>query len=175
MNWENVVAIFISSIAVSLCTYFLKKGNSDVVQKNLSGYYELSLPKMYNYIGIISIIIISVFVIGAILIQDKLTIVMAILMVALFGGLGIPCLLAYRNYKLKFNEKSIVISNWKGDMKKLNWKEIEEIKFNPMSGYVKILGNNEVLKINHHLQGWDQFKKEIDTNTKWNTKELKIP
>ena len=175
MNWENTIGIVVSSIAISISTYYLKKGNADEIQKNPDGNYVLSLPKMYKYTGILSILIVSVFMAGAILIQDKITVIMAILMFVLFGGLGIPCLLAYQNYRLEFNDKTITVFNWKGEKKEIFWSEIKEIKFSSLSGYIKIYGNQDVLKINHHLQGLDIFKNKINQQTKWNTRELKIP
>ena len=175
MNWENIIAIFVSSIAISISTYYLKKGNSNKIQKNLSGNYVLRLPRMYKYIGILSILIITIFVVGAIFIQDSLTIIMAILMSLLFGGLGIPCLLGYQNYSLSFNDENITVSNWRGRKAQLRWTEIQDVKFSTASGYIKLKGENSTLKINHHLDGLNIFKDKIDKNTKWNSKELKIP
>lgn len=78
MDWINILVVFFSSIAVSISTYFLQKGNTNVIQKNLDGNYVLRLPKMYKYMGIGSIIILSFYVILALVHQDRLSIVMLI-------------------------------------------------------------------------------------------------
>lgn len=176
MNWETVITIAASSIAASISTYYFKKGNADKVQKNLSGNYVLRLPKMYKFIGILSIFIIIFFIILALLIQDEVLVILTIVMLAFFGGLGVPCLLAYKNYSVELNEKTITTFNWIGKKKVLFWSEIKDIKFSPISGYIKIFGNHkDVLKINHHLNGLNLLKSKIDEKTRWNAKDLKIP
>ena len=175
MNWEQTLVIITTSILTALIAFYLKQGNKKEISKNLNGEYVLRLPKFYYYIGLASITIVVLFIIGSIYIRTNLMYAMTIIMTLLFGGLGIPCFLSFQNHTLSFDKKKIIVTNWKGKSTELKWNEIHYIKFNPLSGYIVIQSKRQKAKINHHLNGLNQFLNFLNKNTKWNSENLKIP
>lgn len=133
------------------------------------------MNRFYQILGYISIGFASIFVIAALYYQEKEMYVMGLAMLLLFGGLGIPCLLYYRNHKLKFNDDKITVQNWRKKNQEISWAEIDEIKFNPFSGYLKLRGVNRKLTIHQHLVGLKEFIKKMEEKTKWKASELKLP
>jgi len=93
----------------------------------------------------------------------------------IFGGLSAPLLMYYYNHELEFDEESIVVKNWKGKVDKIKWSEIENVKFSPMWGYLKLKTKSKKLNLYQHLVGLVEFVKLMEIKTKFTAKELKLP
>lgn len=175
MDWEKVITYGLIGLAVSLAMNYMNKGASQEIAKNPSGEIELRMNKLYQILGYLSIGFASIFVIAALYYQEKEMYIIGMSMLLLFGGLGIPCLMYYQNHKLKFDDEKIVAQNWRKKIEEITWREIDEIKFNPFSGYLKIRGLNKKMTIHQHLVGLKEFTNKMEEKTKWKAKELKFP
>lgn len=175
MDWEKVIFYGIIGIAVSLAMNFMNKGASQNIRENENGEIELRMNKLYQILGYLCIGITTIFVLAAIYYQDEEMYLIGGIMFLLFGGLGLPILMYYNNHKLRFNDDRILVHNWLGKSNEIKWSEIDSIKFNPFSGYLKINGLNKKLTIHQHLVGLKEFLKRMEEKTKWKVSELKLP
>lgn len=175
MDWEKVILYGLIGLAVSLTMNYMNKGASQEIAKNMNGEIELRMNKLYQILGYVSICFASIFVITALYYQEKELYIIGVLMLFLFGGLGIPCLMYYQNHKLQFNDERIIVQNWRKKVEEITWGEINEIKFNPFSGYLKIRGLNKIITIHQHLVGLKEFTNKMEEKTNWKTSELKLP
>lgn len=175
MDWEKVITYGLIGLAVNLAMRYMSKGASQEIDKDMNGDIELRMNKLYQIVGFVSIGFALIFVIAALYYQEKEMYMIGTAMLLLFGGLGLPCLMYYQNHKLKFNDTRIIAQNWKKKTGEITWTEIDDIKFNPFSGYLKIFGLNKKLIVHQHLVGLKAFTKKMEEKTKWKASELKLP
>lgn len=83
------------------------------------------------------------------------------IIVGILGVLGLVYLMRYHNHKLIFDDEKIIVQNWRGETKEMNWTEINEIKFNYFMIYFKIKGSNKQILINQYLVGFTGFVKKM--------------
>jgi len=102
------------------------------------------------------------------------TIILAIFFV-FFGGLGTILIMYYQNHILTYNDNKITVQNWRKQTKEITWEEIENIKFSPLSGYLKIYGLGKKLSIAQHMVGLKGFTNMMEAKTKWNARDLRMP
>lgn len=162
MDWLKITILAVSLILTGLSTYYLQKGTFSPIRKDLNRNYSSDLPKMYKYVGIMSICFVLAFLFMSLFVQDRLTAAIFLFNIVLFGGLGLPCLLAYRNYSLTFNDKEIRVSNWRGEDFHMSWQEVQRTKVNVFSGYIYIIGRGKRIKINPHTKGLNIFLNELE-------------
>lgn len=175
---EKIILYTIIGIAVSIAFAFLTKATAKSIAPNKNGLYNLSMNKLYGIMGFVGLIIGLLFLIFLPLTAEQndsgiLTII--ILMLLIFWGTGIPCLLYYRNHNVTFDDKSIKTTNVFGKLKEIQWSDVLEIKFQALTGLLVLKTNNETIKVHQHLVGLSKFIEHIEDKTKWNRKELKIP
>ena len=175
MDWEKIIFYGLVGIAVSFAMNYLNKGANQNVEKRKNGDIELGMNRLYQTLGLAGVGSAVVFIAVALFIHEKEVYIISTLMVLLFGGLGVPCLMYYKNHKVTFNDKTISVQNWKGKTNNITWTEINRIKFNPFSGYLKIYGLDKKLTIHQHLVGLKEFVKKMEEKTKWKANELKLP
>ncbi|WP_020531712.1 hypothetical protein [Flexithrix dorotheae] len=175
MNWEKLVLYSLIGVGVSLAMNYMNKGTNQKIEKTVGGEIELRMNKLYLVLGLFFIGMTSIFVIAGIFYQDKGMYIISLVVFLIGGVAGTPCLLYYRNHKLKFNETSISVQNWKGTIRQIKWSEISQIKFNPISGYLKLIGVDKKLTIHQHLVGLKEFTTMMEEKTEWRAKDLKLP
>ena len=175
MDWEKVIMYGLIGLAVSLAMNYMNKGASQEIEKSTNGEIELRMNKLYQILGYLSIGFASSLVIAALFYQEQEMYIVGIAMLLLFGGLGIPCLMYYQNHKLRFDDEKITVQNWRKKIKEIAWREIDDIRFNPFSGYLEIRGLDKKMAIHQHLVGLKKFTDKMEEKTKWRTSELKLP
>ena len=175
MDLGKVIAYVLIGMAVTLVINYMNKGASQEIEKGLNGEVELRMNKFYQTLGYVSIGIALIFILIALYYQETEMYIIGVLMLLLFGGLGLFCLMYYRNHRLNFNDEKIIVHNWRRKIEEISWGEIDEIKFNPFSGYIKVRGLNKNLRIHQHLVGLKEFTESMEKKTKWKASKLKLP
>ena len=174
MDWSKIITYGLIGLAVSLAANYMNRGTNQEIAKNSNGELELSMNKLYQILGYASIGFASI-LIAVLFYQETEMYMVKILIILLFGGLGVACLMYYQNHKLKFNDERIIVQNWRKKIEEIAWDEIDKIKFNRFSGYLKIRGLNKKMSIHQHLVGLKNFTNKMEEKTKWKTSELKLP
>ncbi|MEN0045748.1 MAG: hypothetical protein AAF806_01680 [Bacteroidota bacterium] len=130
---------------------------------------------LYKKLGYLGIGRTAIFILAILYYQNREMYFIGGIMLLLFGGLGIPIFMYYKNHNLRFNDDQIVVQSWLKKTTEIKWSEISQIQFNPFSGYIKIEGDSENVRINQHLVGLKAFLEKMEEKTKWTVKELKFP
>lgn len=175
---EKIILYTIIVIAISVILAFLTKATGKAVVIDNDGHYNLRMNKFYGIIGFVSLIIGLLFLIFLPLTaepNDSAVWIVTTLMPLIFWGIGIPCMMYYRNHRLVFNNNSIIVTNIYGQIKEIKWSDIKDINFNALSGLLVLKTTQEKIKIHQHLVGLSKFIEHIENNTKWTQKELKLP
>ena len=175
---ENIILYSLIGIAVSLALLFLTKSTDQNVSVDADGFYNLRMNKFYGIIGVVAILIGVLFGILMPLREERIDsglIFGIVLMLVIFCGTGIPCLMYYRNHRVSFDNKSIKVINVYGNRKEIQWSDISDIKFRALSGLLVIYTSNESVKLHQHLVGLGKFMGVLETKTKWTREELRIP
>lgn len=175
---EKVILYAIIGIAVSTGLAFLSNAKGKSVAIDESGQFNLRMSKLYGIIGVIGLVFGLLFLIFLPLTtepNDSGIWFIVILMLLIFWGAGIPCLMYYRNHRVSFDDNSIVATNVYGKVKEIKWSDILNIKFKVLSGLLVLTTKNEIIKVHQHLVGLSKFIELIENKTKWTRKELKIP
>ncbi len=175
MDWEQFIFYGLIGFAVSFTLNYMNEGASRKIEKNKNGETELRMNKLYQILGYTCIVMTSIFLVAALYYQDRELYLIGGIILLIFGGLGVSLLMYYRNHRLIFNDQRIIVYNWRGKPKQLNWNEIEQIKFNLISGYLKVTSNATKLIIHQHLVGLKVFLKKMEEKTKWKAEELNLP
>ena len=175
---EKVILYAIIGIAVSTSLAFLTKSTGKPIATDESGRFNIRMNKLYGIMGIIGLVFGLLFLIFLPLTtepNDSGIWFIVILMLLIFWGAGIPCLMYYRNHRVSFDDNSIVATNVYGKVKEIKWSDILNIKFKVLSGLLVLTTKNEIIKVHQHLVGLSKFIELIENKTKWTRKELKIP
>lgn len=175
MNWERFLLYGIISIVSTIFLATLKDGHTQEIETNVEGNFELRMSKLYQFLGIGSILLFGGFSIYGVLFGDKTDAVAAIITFIVLGGLGALMTIFYRNHKVWFNQQIITIQNWRGRKTSIEWGDIVKMHFNHLGGYLKIETKDKVLKIHQHLIGLKEFTDLMEKKTKWTAKKLRIP
>jgi hypothetical protein len=126
----------------------------------------------------VSLVIGLIVTIGPILTDkpDAAMFVMMFLMFLIFIGLGLLCVLFYRNHYLRFDNSTIEVRSAFAKTKIINWEEIKSVSFNPSSGLITLKNQNgQKIKVHQHLIGLGRFISYLETKTGWTAKKLKLP
>jgi len=163
---------------VTLSLAYLNKATAKPPIANGQGQYLLRMHKLYNYVGILAVLLACVFVIVPPLVEtmDIAMAIMAIAMLLIFGGLGTLCLIYYRNHYLLFDENIIEVRNPKGQIRTISWHDIERASFNSFTGFLILTDRNGgKLKIHQHLVSLGKFVALLEDKTGWTSKDIKLP
>ncbi len=175
---ENIILSSIILIAVVVSLAFLTKATGKTIITDKTGFYSLRMNKFYGIAGLLGLGIGLVFSIFLLLTEDSNdsgVIVGLILVPLIFWGSGIPCLMYYRNHRLSFNNKIIRVINVYGNQREIQWQDILDIKFQVMSGLLILKTADKVIKVHQHLVGLSKFMEYIESKTRWDRKELRVP
>lgn len=175
---EKIILYAIIGIAVSTALSFITKATGKSVDIVESGQFNLRMNKLYGIMGIIGLVFGLLFLIFLPLTtepNDSGIWLAVILMLLIFWGTGIPCLMYYRNHRVTFDDNSIVATSLYGKIKEIKWTDIEDIRFKSMSGLLILTTKDDKLKVHQHLVGLSKLIEFVENKTKWTRKELKVP
>ncbi len=175
---EKIILYVIIGIAVSTALAFLTKATGKSVDIDQSGQFNLRMNKLYGIMGIIGLVFGLIFLIFIPLTAEPNESgiwMVVILMLLIFWGTGIPCLMYYQNHRVSFDDNSIVATSVYGKIREIKWTDIEDIKFKAMSGLLVLTTKDEKVKVHQHLIGLSKFIEFVEKKTKWTHKELKVP
>lgn len=175
---EKIILYAIIGIAVSIALAFLTKATGKSVNIDESGQFNLRMNKLYGIMGIIGLVFGLLFLIFLPLTtepNDSGIWMAVILMLLIFWGTGIPCLMYYRNHRVTFDDNSIVTTSVYGKIREIKWTDIEDIRFKAMSGLLVLTTKDQKVKVHQHLVGLSKFIEFVENKTKWTHKELKVP
>lgn len=155
----------------------LVRGINKKVTAGLQGEYFMRLPKAYFYTGILCLLIALVMVTGYFIPGgDTVMLIVLTLTLAFFGWGGILMLLYYKNHYLRFDNSFIEVRDYRGRIKYMTWKDIEEVKFNSVSGLLILQGKSgDKLKVSQYLVGLKIFLDHLVTHTEIPTEKIKRP
>ncbi len=140
---------------------YLNKFSKYEVENDELGYVVLRMNKLYKLVAFICIGVALLFLLVSVCLQENTFSIISGLMLIFFGGFGLVSLLYYKNHKVKFDNDTIIISNWKGAEKELRWNEIETIEYNKLVGQLKISYKDMTINIHQHLVGFDMVFKKV--------------
>jgi hypothetical protein len=175
---ENFIFYAAIVLTVALTLRYLHKSTSKSISTDDKGQFSIRMHKLYNIVGIISIVLCLVITIGPILAgeSDIGIYIMTFFMFLLFGGLGLLCILYYRNHNVLFDTTSITVQSPFGKLKSTSWQKLAKASFNPTSGMLILTDSDgQKLKIHQHLVGLNKFIRMLEIKTGWTSKELKLP
>lgn len=156
----------------------LGKGTDSNVQANVNGGYELRMNKLYLVVGLSGLIIGLILILTFPLLAEELSVELFLilgLILLVFWGTGLTCLLYFVNHKVRFNKDSVEVVDVYGRKKEILWSEISEASFNTFSGLLKFQSSKTTVKVHHHLVGLNTLIGVMENQTKWDRKSLKIP
>lgn len=165
----------LGGMLIFLIYNYINATSNEEQQANEDGKYVLRMNRLYQIIGIISLVVAAVFTIGVIIYFDIEMLILGVMMLLLFGGLGSLCFLYYKNHIVSFDEEAIEITDWRGRENRLYWDEIHKISFNRFSGLVKLESVGKQAGLHYHLVGLVDFVTMMENKTQWRAKALKLP
>ncbi len=160
------MGILLPIITAALLLYADFK-SSKRLRKNIHGKYQLKLNNSYKWVGFACCLIGAFLLNAAISAGNKDIYAIASVAILLFFVLGILTLVWYYNYEVVFDDKKINITNWKGKKNTLSWTEIENMKFNASSGYLKVYTKSGKHLVFQHSVGFVEFLKMMERNTRF--------
>ena len=166
---EEIIKSAFTIVPVIIALSLLKKEMSKKVEPQPDGSFELHVPRIYFFTGLFCGII-FLFLTGWILLDPDTPSEDRIfgLFFLIFSLLGVYLIVLYRNYRLYFDNESIVVTNLFGKKKSFKWSEIEQVKTNPFTGYLTLSSATTQLKVLQSLMGFVAFKNAIETQTTQN-------
>ena len=168
----------IVGMTVAATLSYLNKATGKHVDSNEKGEFLLKMHKLYKIVGYVSLVIGLIVTIGPILTDkpDAAIFIMMFLMFLIFIGLGLLCVLFYRNHYLRFDNSTIEVRSAFAKTKIINWEEIKSVSFNPSSGLITLKNQHgQKIKVHQHLIGLGRFISYLETKTDWTAKKLKLP
>ena len=154
----------IISILTPLLLYFLNRASKQNAVALADGGYELRMNVMYLVIGVIGIGV-GLFSLFIPLLADEYSVEIFIatsFIFMLFMGLAIPCFLWYKNHRLSFNDVAITSKDAYGKIQRINWSDVNQVRFNSFTGVVDVLGKQgSIAKAHQHLVGFSSFIKVL--------------
>lgn len=172
MDWIQHI---ITAVLIGAFLAYSSRKSAKEVEKNIEGKYCLKINESYKWIGIASIILGIVVLIAAIISEEEGIFIIASFIILPFVGLGILLMMWYQNHRLIFDEETITVKSWKGNTTIIKWEDIDNIKFSPIWGYLRIFSKSKKQNIHYHLVGLIEFVKMMENKTKYRAKELKLP
>lgn len=175
---EKIILYAIVGIAVATALAFLTKSTGKTIEAKENGMFHLRVNRLYGIMGILGLVFGLLFLIFLPLTSepnDNGVWGLVTLMLLMFWGSGIPCLMYYRNHSVTFNDTTIIATNVYGKTKQIKWTDISGIKFKPLSGLLVLTTQSEQVNVFQHLVGLSKFVEFIESKTKWTNKELKVP
>lgn len=166
----NLLGSILFSLITGILLWYSEVKSNERQKKELTGRYVLRANLSYKVMGIITIIIGIILVNVMILNWNDEIKVIAPIVVGIFLIPGIFMIMFYHKYRVEFNEKRIIVTNWKGAKKTFSWNELTKIKFISSIKCLYIKSNSERTLINQDSVGFVNFKEMIELKTNYTFK-----
>ena len=166
MILEQIITIGLTAFVTSVAMNYLNKSSEQEVVVNGLGYTVLRMNKLYKILAWICIGITLSCLFTAIYLQEEAMYIVSFLMLLFFGGFGFALLMYYKNHKIEFNDDLIIINSWKGERDELRWDEIETVKYNKLTGHLKLHYKKKKLSIHEHLVGFKMLLNKLEEKKK---------
>jgi len=171
-----LIPLIVGLVTAALLT-FLNKATQRPASLTVDGFYFLRLEKIYNTGGYISIAL-GIASLSGLLFKsayEPVALFGIAVMFILFFGIGLSCVLLYRNHYVKFNDTDIEVSSLTGKAQHTTWKEITNVAYKQNSGHLTLItGSGKKIKIHHHLIGLGRFISFLEANTPFTAAQLKM-
>ncbi|NNL91723.1 MAG: hypothetical protein HKO66_05795 [Saprospiraceae bacterium] len=145
-----------------LIRFYLKRQSYRTDSKIFNDKRELRLPRLHLILGIILLLLPIIFLIGYYFDPQMKFAVFFILLFFTFGIFGGLLISIYLNHKLSFDDDAFTITDWKGSLERIHWKEIESIKNKSHSDNIQIYTTNKQVKISKHIIGLQLFINKLE-------------
>lgn len=176
--FEKILFYSLTTLTVSWVLTYLNKATTKEAVANERGTFLLRMHKLYYYLGILSLLIAVVFIIVPPFVDnmDLPMISVMFIVLVIFGGIGLMCVLYFKNHYLAFNDFQVEVSNQFGKVKTVLWADFIKVKFNPTLGLLVLTSKTgEKVKIHQHLVGLTQFVKLLEAKRGWAANDIKFP
>jgi len=175
MDWTEWIIKGIGASILFGLTLSMSKMAAKSVEPDAEGIIRLHTPWIYNILGYVFTIIGLVFF-GASLYVMKLGFVIAgSVGLIFFGGVGLMCILYYRNHHVIINDNDVTVQSWLGKQSKIRWAEIRGISSNSFTGNIILRATHHKVKFSYYLIGTGSFIEHLERHTAWRGLELKLP
>jgi hypothetical protein len=127
---------------------------------NSEGVIVLRVNKINCIIGIIGIIfgVMLGFIIQEFhMVKDDRDLMLAICLISFFMLSGISLILMWKNQRVEIKKKSIKYYDMRGKVKVILWEDINFVKFNRIGLNLVLVTNENKVKINLNLIGFQSF------------------
>lgn len=154
---ETIIGTLLTGVLFPLAMYLLnKKTSKKLALKN--GYYKLEYSKYYLSFGFICIIVgigLLSFLADSFSFDFASIFMSVVCSLFIIGGLYIS--LEILNQQLHYNEKEIIIYNWRKEKIELKFSEIESFKLKGSTGYLILYTRLSKIRVSLLLTGFNQF------------------
>jgi hypothetical protein len=157
------------ALSVTLTLSYLSKATNKTVARTEHGQYLLRMHKLYNVVGIISLVIAAVFLIAPVISGDvkPMFYVIGFVMLLLFGGLGLLSVLYFKKHWVLFDETKLDVCGPFNKQKSIYWNDIVKTGFNPSTGLVTLrTKSGEKVRVHYHLVGFSTFVRYLESKTR---------
>ena len=166
MILEQIITIGLTAFVTAIAMNHLSKSSEQEVVVNEMGYTVLRMNKLYKILAWILIGIALSFILVAIYLHEEGMYIISFLILLFFGGFSCALLMYYKNHKVEFNDDLIIIHSWKGEREELRWDETEIVKYNKLTGHLKLHYKNKKLSIHEHLVGFKMLLNKLEEKKK---------
>lgn len=168
----NTIVVAVVTLALS----YLGKMARKPVQPSKSGQFVLRLNKMYLYVGWLGAIIGLVCMIGVLFSDDDAKLLLVVLFFVIFIPTSGVCMLWYKNHITVFDQETLTVQNWLGKSKTVQWKDIQYVKFKPLSGYIRLQDDlGRKVNIHMHISGLSNLLDAIEQQTPFKRNDIGLP
>lgn len=172
MNW---IVQLVTAAIVAFFFWYSNKKSSEIISPTKDGKKELRMNDFYKWVGNAAMLCCIIALSFSFFSYNSGDWVWICILIISFGGLGFVVLGFYNNHMVIFSETTVYVSNWRGVKKDIRWSEIENVKFNIISGYLVVYSINDKLKLHMHLKGLNSFVLKLEGKTGIKADELKLP
>jgi len=165
---EKALFYGIISLVVLSILSWLNKAAKIKIYPDKTGETTLIMNKLYLILGIIVLMMWTVFVIFTFIsmTNDWVAFFTTFLIISIVTlGPGIPCILWYLNHKVTFDNDVIQVRNVYGKQQNILFKDIVSTNMNNFSGLLKVSTQNRSVSIHQHLIGVTTLTEKIKSYT----------
>jgi hypothetical protein len=148
---------------------FLNRATRKPVIANAAGRYHLRMNKLYSLAGILGTLtglglVLMIIFRGS---ADTTAIVLLAVILTVFWGVGITCLMYYYNYQVTFDDTSITVTTAFRKTTTIRWEDITSASPNGLSNVITLMTAADKVRIHQHLVGLKHFTDKLEVKKGW--------
>ncbi|UII28161.1 PH domain-containing protein [Fulvivirga maritima] len=169
------ISTYAIPVVVLIIMMFLMSASKKQPKVDDKGNVILKLPIFYLIVGLLAVFgAVAVLVYG--LINHEPESPFALLFtVVLILGLAVPLLLMGLNFRLIIKDAGVEQRTMLGKTKAIEWSDIQDVSFGKVSLELKIISNNNKIKVHMHSIGFGTLLEAIESHTDFNRIKIGIP